>query len=237
MSHVLITGGSRGIGEALVRYFAAKGWQVAFTYVKSKEKAEALAKECNALAICADNIDETAVKEAVALATSTYSAPDVLINNAAVSSFQLFQDVSTELWETTVNTNLRGAFFYTRECLPEMISRQSGVILNISSIWGITGASCEVLYSTTKAALIGMTKALAKEVAPSGIRVNCIAPGVIDTEMNRHLTEEDRTALLEGIPLGRMGVGEDIARLAYYLAAEDSYITGQIISPNGGMII
>lgn len=236
MSHVLITGGSRGIGAALVRYFSAKGWQVSFTYAKSEEKAEILAKECNALAISADNIDETAVKEAVSLATKTYGAPDVLINNAGVSSFQLFQDVSTELWETTMNTNLRGAFFYIRECLPGMISRKNGVIINISSIWGMVGASCEVLYSTTKAALIGMTKALSKEVAPSGIRVNCIAPGVIDTEMNRHLSEEDRAALLDEIPLGRMGTGEDVARLAYYLAAEDTYLTGQVISPNGGMI-
>lgn len=237
MSHVLITGGSRGIGEALVRYFCQKGWQVSFTYAKSKDKAEALAKECNALGICADNTDENAVIQAVSLAKSQYGDIDVLINNAGISSFQLLQDVSTELWEHTVNTNLRGAFFYIRQCLPQMVSRQKGVILNISSIWGMVGSSCEVLYSTTKAALIGMTKALAKEVAPSGIRVNCIAPGVIDTEMNAALDSESKLALIEEIPLGRMGTGEDIARLAYYLAAEDTYLTGQVISPNGGMVI
>jgi len=236
MPHVLITGGSRGIGAATVRHFAKKGWQVSFTYCSATEQAETLAKECGCLAICADSRDENAVKNAVALATATYGAPQALINNAGISSFQLFQDVSIELWEHTLNTNLRGAFFYIRECLPQMIAQKSGVILNISSIWGMVGSSCEVLYSTTKAALIGMTKALAKEVGPSGIRCNCIAPGVIDTEMNAMLDSEAKEALIEEIPLGRMGEGEDIARLAYYLIAEDTYLTGQVISPNGGMI-
>lgn len=237
MPHVLITGGSRGIGAAMVRYFAGRGWQVSFTYRLSQEQAQALAEECGAFCISANGCDENAVKEAVKLSTARYGVPDVLINNAGVSSFQLFQDVSTALWEETLSANLRAPFFYIRECLPKMISRKSGVILNVSSVWGMVGASCEVLYSTTKSAIIGMTKALAKEVAPSGIRCNCIAPGVIDTDMNRALDSAARQELLDEMPLGRFGTGEDIAKLAYYLAAEDSYITGQVISPNGGMVI
>ena len=136
-----------------------------------------------------------------------------------------------------MQTNVRSAFFYAREVLPAMIAQKAGCILNISSIWGMVGASCEVLYSTTKAALIGMTKALAKEVGPSGIRVNCIAPGAIDTPMNRTLDESAIASIVEETPLGRLGEGEDIAKLALYLAAEDSFLTGQVISPNGGFVI
>ena len=136
-----------------------------------------------------------------------------------------------------MQTNLRSAFFYIREVLPSMIAQKAGAIINISSIWGMVGASCEVLYSTTKAALIGMTKSLAKEVGPSGIRVNCIAPGAIDTPMNCALDENAKAALVEETPLGRLGEGEDIAKLALYLVAEDSFLTGQVISPNGGLVI
>lgn len=237
MKHVLITGGTGGIGSAMVRLFAGKGLRVSFTYYQSKEAAQSLALESGALAICADGRDENAVKAACREAVSRNGAVDALVNCAGISSFQLFQDVSTALWEETVQTNLRSAFFYIREALPAMIAKKEGAILNISSIWGMVGASCEVLYSTTKAALIGMTKALAKEVGPSGIRVNCIAPGAIDTPMNRALTQKDLAAIKEETPLGRLGEGADIANLAYYMLTKDTFLTGQVISPNGGLVI
>lgn len=235
--HVLITGGTGGIGSAMVRLFAQKGFKVSFTYYKSQSQAQALARECSAFAICADGKEEESVKAACLAAANQNGKIDALINCAGISSFQLFQDVSTALWEETMQTNLRSAFFYIREVLPSMIAQKSGAIINISSIWGMVGASCEVLYSTTKAALIGMTKSLAKEVGPSGIRVNCIAPGAIDTPMNCALDENAKAALVEETPLGRLGEGEDIAKLALYLVAEDSFLTGQVISPNGGLAI
>lgn len=235
--HVLITGGARGIGAAMVRAFSAAGYNVSFTYLSSHDRAAALARETGALALCADGCDEGAVAAAVRTATDKNGRVYALLNCAGISSFQLFQDVSTQLWEQTVNTNLRAAFFYIRALLPEMIAAKSGVILTVSSVWGMVGASCEVLYSTTKAALIGMTKALAKEVAPSGIRVNCIAPGVIDTEMNAALSPEARAALCEETPLGRMGTPEEVARLALYLVRDDTFLVGQVLSPNGGFVV
>ena len=235
--HVFITGGARGIGAAMVRAFSAAGYSVSFTYLSSHDRAAALARETGALALCADGCDEGAVAAAVRTATDKNGRVYALLNCAGISSFQLFQDVSTELWEQTVNTNLRAAFFYIRALLPEMIAAKSGVILNISSVWGMVGASCEVLYSTTKAALIGMTKALAKEVAPSGIRVNCIAPGVIDTDMNAALSPDARASLCEETPLGRMGTPEEVARLALYLVRDDTFFIGQVLSPNGGFVV
>ena len=235
--HVFITGGARGIGAAMVRAFSAAGYSVSFTYLSSHDRAAALARETGALALCADGCDEGAVAAAVRTATDKNGRVYALLNCAGKSSFQLFQDVSTELWEQTVNTNLRAAFFYIRALLPEMIAAKSGVILNISSVWGMVGASCEVLYSTTKAALIGMTKALAKEVAPSGIRVNCIAPGVIDTDMNAALSPDARASLCEETPLGRMGTPEEVARLALYLVRDDTFFIGQVLSPNGGFVV
>lgn len=235
--HVFITGGARGIGAAMVRAFSTAGYSVSFTYLSSHDRAAALARETGALALCADGCDEGAVAAAVRTATDKNGPVYALLNCAGISSFQLFQDVSTELWEQTVNTNLRAAFFYIRALLPEMIAAKSGVILNISSVWGMVGASCEVLYSTTKAALIGMTKALAKEVAPSGIRVNCIAPGVIDTDMNAALSPDARASLCEETPLGRMGTPEEVARLALYLVRDDTFLVGQVLSPNGGFVV
>ena len=235
--HVFITGGARGIGAAMVRAFSAAGYSVSFTYLSSHDRAAALARETGALALCADGCDEGAVAAAVRTATDKNGPVYALLNCAGISSFQLFQDVSTELWEQTVNTNLRAAFFYIRAFLPEMIAAKSGVILNISSVWGMVGASCEVLYSTTKAALIGMTKALAKEVAPSGIRVNSIAPGVIDTDMNAALSPDARASLCEETPLGRMGTPEEVARLALYLVRDDTFFIGQVLSPNGGFVV
>jgi len=161
---------------------------------------------------------------------------DVLINNAGISQIRLFTDISIEEWNDMINTNLNSLFYVTKNVLPYMIRKKAGCILNISSVWGITGASCEVHYSTAKAGVIGFTKALAKEVAPSQIRVNCIAPGVIDTQMNQELSENERKELLEEIPLGRIGTPMDIVNCVNWLI-EESYTTGQIISPNGGWVI
>jgi 3-oxoacyl-[acyl-carrier protein] reductase len=238
MRHVLVTGGSRGIGAAIVRAFTAAGDRVSFTYHTSHAQAQALSEACGALALCADSGDPAAVLHAVREAERQIGGVDVLINNAGVSSFRLFTDLTDEEWRNTMAVNLDGAFYYTRAVLPHMIHRKAGRILNISSIWGITGASCEVHYSTSKAALIGLTRALAKELGPSGITVNCIAPGVIETDMNRALSPETVESLCDETPLGRLGTAEEIASAAVFLASDGAaFITGQVLSPNGGICI
>lgn len=238
MKTVLINGGSRGIGKATVEYFASHGYAVAFTYKNSKEEAEALAKRTGALAIMADSAKEEDILRAVETTIDAFSHIDVLINNAAISSFSVFCDISLDEWEEIFRVNVTGPFLYSRAVLSHMISRKCGSIVNVSSIWGLVGSSCEVHYSTTKAALIGMTKALAKEVGPSGIRVNAIAPGVIATEMNQALSEEDMTSLIEETPLCRIGTPEEIARAIYFLASEEgSFITGEVLNASGGFVI
>ena len=238
MKTVLINGGSRGIGKATVEYFASHGYAVAFTYKNSKEEAEALAKRTGALAIMADSAKEEDILRAVKTTIDAFSHIDVLINNAAISSFSVFCDISLDEWEEIFRVNVTGPFLYSRAVLSHMISRKCGSIVNVSSIWGLVGSSCEVHYSTTKAALIGMTKALAKEVGPSGIRVNAIAPGVIATEMNQALSEEDMTSLTEETPLCRIGTPEEIARAIYFLASEEgSFITGEVLNASGGFVI
>lgn len=238
MKTVLINGGSRGIGKATVEYFASHGYAVAFTYKNSKEEAEALAKRTGALAIMADSAKEEDILRAVKTTIDAFSHIDVLINNAAISSFSVFCDISLDEWEEIFRVNVTGPFLYSRAVLSHMISRKCGSIVNVSSIWGLVGSSCEVHYSTTKAALIGMTKALAKEVGPSGIRVNAIAPGVIATEMNQALSEEDMTSLTEETPLCRIGTPGEIARAIYFLASEESsFITGEVLNASGGFVI
>ena len=238
MRTVLINGGSRGIGAAMVRRFAKAGDSVAFTYKSSVEAAERLAKETGALALCADSADSCAVAAAVERVTAERGAPAVLINNAAISSFSLFTDLTDEEWARIFAVNVHGAFYYSRAVLPAMISKKAGRIINVSSMWGTVGASCEVHYSATKAALHGMTLALAREVGPSGITVNALAPGVIDTEMNAALTEEDRRALSEATPLSRLGTPEEVAEAAFFLAgAGADFITGQILGVDGGVIL
>ena len=235
---VLISGGSRGIGADMVRLFSEHNYNVAFTYKKSHENAREIAEKYNALPICADSACEEDVLSAVALVEKTYGGVDVLINNAAISSFSLFTDISTQQWKDIFDVNVHGAFYYTRAVLPKMINKKHGRIINISSMWGVSGSSCEVHYSTTKAALIGMTKALAKEVGPSGITVNCIAPGVIATDMNCSLSEEDLAALKDDTPMCRIGEVSDVANVALFLAQEtSSFITGQVIGVDGGYII
>lgn len=238
MKSVIITGGSRGIGAAAVRLFSSKGWDVYFLYKKSDSAAELTARETGACALRADVSDMSQVKNAVERFREFHRCPDALINNAAICSHGLLQDTDESQWERMFAVNVTGMYNCIHELLPEMIKRGSGSIINVSSIWGITGASCEVPYSASKAAVIGLTKALAKETGPSGIRVNCVAPGVIDTEMNANLTEDDRALIEQDTPLGRIGTAEEIAQLMYYLCSDDaSFITGQVISPNGGFVI
>lgn len=238
MKIVLINGGSRGIGRAMVELFSERGWSVAFTYKSSDSCAKALAEATGAIAIKADSASESQVDDAVTRVEETLGCVDVLINNAAVSSFSLFRDISYEDWKSIFAVNLDGAFLYSKRVLSGMINKKRGRIINISSMWGITGSSCEVHYSATKAALIGMTKALAKEVGPSGITVNCIAPGVIDTEMNSNLSREDIASLADETPLMRIGSPLEVAEAALFLAGDGaSFITGEVLNVNGGFLI
>jgi len=235
MRTVLITGGSRGIGAACVRRFAAAGDRVLFLYRSNTAAAEALSAETGATGYLCD----VGNPEAVSRLFSQLSAEvDVLVNNAGIAGFSLFQDLSEEEWDRILGVNLSGAFRCTKAVLPDMISRQKGCVINISSMWGQVGASCEVAYSAAKAGLIGMTKALAKEVGPSGIRVNCVAPGVIDTGMNASHSPETMAALAEETPLGRIGTPQEVAETVFWLASEQaSFLTGQVIAPNGGFVI
>lgn len=234
---VLITGGAKGIGEAVAREFADKGYKVIVNYNKSREKALTLAGEIGAETICGDVSKWEDAKKIVEYAASFTGKIDVLVNNAGVSlTQQLITDTTDEEWDNLFSVNVKGCFNCSKAALTYMINEHSGSIVNISSIWGITGGSCEVAYSASKAAVIGFTKALAKEVGPSGIKVNCVAPGVIDTDMNAHLSESDMSALKEETPLGIIGTPADVAKTAIYLA-EAGFVTGQVISPNGGMVI
>ena len=238
MKNILITGGSRGIGKAMVKAFSDKGYKVAFTYKSSLDEAESLSKETGALAIMADSAKENDVVKAVSTAANTLGGIDILINNAGISSFSLLQDLTLTEWNECMAVNLTSAFLYSREVIPYMLRSHEGRIINISSMWGLVGASCEVHYSAAKAGLIGFTKALAKELGPSGITVNAIAPGVIDTDMNSHLSGEDMKELSDETPVGRIGNAEEIAKAALYLSGDDaSFITGAVLNISGGLVI
>ena len=238
MKTVLITGGSRGIGRAMVRAFSNNGYSVAFTYKNSIDEAQSLAKETGSIAICADSACESDVKSAVKVAIETLGGIDCLVNNAGISSFSLFTDLTLEQWNNTLAVNLTGAFLYSKEVIPDMLKRHRGRIINVSSMWGLVGSSCEVHYSTAKAGLIGMTKALAKELGPSGITVNAIAPGVINTDMNKALSDEDIAVLKDETPLMRIGEGDDVASAALFLAGDGaSFITGEVLNVSGGYVI
>lgn len=238
MKTVLITGGSRGIGRAMVELFASNGYSVAFTYKKSENEAKSLAESTGALAIRADSGSESDVIAAVKLTTDKFGGIDCLINNAGVASFSLFTDLTLDMWNEHLKVNLTGAFLYSKAVIPWMVSKKQGRIINITSMWGITGSSCEVHYSTAKAGLIGMTKALAKELGPSGITVNAIAPGLIDTDMNSSLSAEDIKVIEDETPLMRIGAPEEIAKAALFLSGEGgSFITGEIMNVSGGYLI
>ena len=237
MQSVLITGGSRGIGRAMVELFASEGYRVAFTYRSSESEAKSLAEKTGALAIRADAESESEILSSVARAREALGGIDCLINNAAIAGFSLLTDITTAEWERFLRVNLTAPFLYSRAVLPDMIRKQRGRIVNISSMWGLVGASCEVHYSATKAGLIGFTKALAKEVGPSGITVNAIAPGVIATEMNRTLSAEDLAALKDETPLSRLGEPGEVARAALFLCSEGAgFITGEVMNISGGFV-
>lgn len=239
----LITGGSRGIGAAAAKVFAAAGYNVVINCVSSANKAEAICQNIresggSAIYCLADVASTEQVEKMMSKVYTEFGHIDVLINNAGIGRQQLFTDITKAQWDEMMGVHLGGAFNCTKAVLPDMIRRKSGNIINVSSMWGVTGASCEVHYSTAKAGLIGFTKALAKEVGPSGIRVNCVAPGVIDTEMNSGLNAGDIAALCDETPLGRIGTPEEVARLMLFLCSDGAgFITGQVIGANGGFVI
>lgn len=238
MKKLLITGGSRGIGRACVEYFTSLGYRVAFIYAKSDDAAEELAVSCGALAVKADVSDSASLNAAFDRATEWLGGIDVLINNAGIAQIKLFSDVTDEEWDRMLGVNLSGVFYATRAAIPMMVAQKSGRIINIGSVWGRCGASCEAHYSATKSALRGLTYSLAKELGPSGITVNCIEPGVIDTDMNRDLDESEMRELADETPLCRIGEPMEVAYLAEFLAGERaSFITGQIIGVDGGFAL
>lgn len=227
---VLITGASRGIGFAMAKRFAEAGYAVYALWHNQKEQLDGI----GALDITPVHGD-VADAASVAAVRNAVGALDILVNNAAISRFGLITDLSEAEWDEMMAVNLKSVFLLSRAFLPDMIRRQSGRIINVSSIFGAVGGSCEVAYSAAKAGVIGFTKALAKEVGPSGIQVNCIAPGVIDTAMNARLSAEDLAALRDETPLGRLGTPEDVANLALFLAA-DKFITGEVLHIGGGYL-
>ena len=237
MKIILITGASRGIGREIAKNLAKKEYKIIANYNKSEEAAQDLAKMSDNIEIYkADVSKRVEVKQMVDYIIKKYGKIDVLINNAGISETKLFTDVTDEEWNKIVNNNLYSAFCVTQEVAKNMIYEKNGCIINISSVWGMVGASCETIYSITKAGIDGMTKSLAKELGPSNIRVNSIAPGIIDTDMNKNLSDEDIKNIEEEIPLEHIGKTLDISKCVEWLL-EDNYTSGQVISINGGWII
>lgn len=242
MKTVLITGASRGIGAAAARLFAKNGYTVAVNYRADRSGAQALVQEIaaaggDAFAVCADVADKAAVDRMAETVLARCGRVDVLIHNAGVARQALLTDTTPEDWRRMMGVHLDGAYHCAHALVPSMVRCHSGVILTVSSMWGEVGASCEVAYSAAKAGLIGFTKALAKELGPSGITVNCVTPGVIDTAMCATLDEETRAALADETPLGRLGTPDEVAQVLLFLASDkSSFITGQVIGVNGGFI-
>ena len=232
MKHVLITGGSRGIGAAAVKAFCAHGYMVSFFYRKEEETAQNLAAETGARAICCDVADGDMVRQGV----QSLPPVDVLINNAGISHYGLISQITSEQWDRLFAVNVKGVYHCVNAVLPAMLSKQQGCIINVASMWGQVGASCEAAYSASKGAVIALSKALAQELGPSGIRVNCVSPGVILTDMLSGLSEETLSKLAEECPLGRNGTAEDVAKAFLYLA-EAEFVTGQILAVNGGIVV
>lgn len=239
----LVTGASRGIGRAIAAVLAREGWAVAINYLERKDAAESLAAQlraegCAAMTCQADVASRREVAAMVRAVEKELGPVSLLVNNAGISHQALFQDTGDEVWERLLAVNLTGSRNTCMEVLPGMISEKRGCIVNISSMWGLRGASCEVGYAATKAAVVGLTRSLALEVAPSGIRVNAIAPGCIETDMVKGLGEETKAMLVEETPIGRLGTPEDIANLVSFLASEKAgFITGQVITADGGFIV
>lgn len=235
---VLITGGSRGIGAACARRFAADGYLVAVNYVRSRERAEALAAELGGWAVQADVSDRVQGTQLVDRVLERFGRLDVLVCNAGIAQQKLFTDLTGEDWRRMFAVNVDGVFHTIQAALPHFIHKKAGRIVTVASMWGQVGGSCEAAYSASKAAVIGLTKALAKELGPSGITVNCVSPGVIDTEMNGNLDRETLDALAEETPLGTIGTPEDVAEAVRFLASDAArFITGQVLAPNGGLVI
>lgn len=243
MKTVLITGASRGIGRVAAVLFGKNGYNVIVNYCNNAAAAEQVCAEIRdfggcAEPFCADVSDRSAVDKMAEFAVSRFGGADVLVNNAGIAEQIMFCDITVEKWDRLFDVDVKGVYNCTQALLPHMVHEKYGRIINISSMWGITGASCEVHYSAAKAAVIGFTKALAKELGPSGITVNAVAPGVVDTEMNGLLDDDTMECLKEETPLGRIGSPEDIAQSILYLASEGaSFITGQVLSVNGGFVI
>lgn len=239
--NVLITGSSRGIGRACTLLFAQTGYHVFINCRKSTDRLKELEERIRSAggsctAVCGDVGNPDHVRRIFDTISRTAGGLDVLVNNAGVAYFGLLTDMSDEDWREVMDSNLSSAFYCCRAAIPYMVSQKSGRIINISSMWGTSGASCEAAYSASKSGLNGLTKALAKELAPSNIQVNSIACGVIDTEMNGRLDEEERRALTEEIPAGRFGTPEEAAQLVLMLAQAPAYLTGQIIGMDGGFL-
>lgn len=241
MKTIIITGGARGIGKAIVEMLAQKGNYIIFSYCHSEQQAKQLAKDLTEKgymveAYKADATKKEEIRKLIQYTIEKRKRIDALINNAGISQTKLFTDITEEDWNHMIQTNLNSVFYTTQEVVPYMIHEKSGCIINISSIWGLVGASCEVHYSVAKAGVDAMTKSLAKELGPSNIRINSIAPGFIDTDMNKEYTEQEKEEIKQEIPLGQIGKAKDIAKCVEWLI-EDEYTTGQIISINGGWVI
>ena len=238
----IVTGGSGGIGSAVSRKLAQAGYLTAIAYNKGKEAAESLAAELRGAGFTAeafhyDIADADSTAEFLSEVEKSFGECELLVNNAGIADIGLFTDLTDERLYELMNTNMFGHMRLTKAVLPQMIRRHSGSIVNISSVWGESGASCEVAYSAAKAGLIGFTKALAKECAPGGVRVNCVSCGLIDTKMNSTLSDDDLNAVIDEIPMGRIGTPDDIANAVMFLAEESSsYITGQVIRVDGGWL-
>ena len=235
----LITGGTRGIGRDIAFEFLQLGYEVVINYCSNESAAIATQAEFNMLGYCpvlmrADVSDEYQVRDMFSEIFRLYNKIDVLVNNAGISYMGVIQDTTPAEWDRIFGVNMRGVYLCSRAVADRMIGMGGGCIINISSIWGEVGASCEVAYSASKAAVIGFTKALAKELAPSGVRVNCVSPGVIDTEMNAHLTQDEMEELIEEIPMGRIGTGADVAKACSFLA-EAGQGRGGLLSVGGGV--
>ena len=239
MKTVLITGASRGIGREAARKFHHNGYNVIINYNKNEKAALELQSMLpNSIAIKADVSVESEVKAMIDTAIEKFGFIDVVVNNAGIAQQKLFTDITTDEWNTMMGINLNSLYYVCKYAVPYMVRQKQGKIINISSMWGISGASCEVHYSTAKAAVIGFTKALAKELGPSGIQVNAVAPGTTMTDMCSGFDEETIELIKDETPLGRVGTAEDVANSIYFLASDQAdFITGQIISPNGGMVI
>ena len=239
----LITGASRGIGRGIACRLAREGWAVAINYLHSQTAAQALLEElldagCQAMTVQADVADRAAVEAMVRQISETLGPVELLVNNAGISVQGLFQDTTDAQWDRCLAVNLNGAKNAIQAVLPHMLWEKRGSIVNISSMWGLRGASCEVAYACSKAALIALTRSLALELAPSHIRVNCVAPGCVETDMVRMLGPETREMLVEETPLGRLGTPEDIAHAVSFFASEEaSFLTGQVLSVDGGFIV